>query len=216
MPPPQTSSHRISNLAGSKPALRLLAPAAVCAIALALGGCLVGPNYHRPSVQTPSAWKEQPPEGWKTATPQDEISKGNWWVVFGDPELNDLETLAVAANQNLQAAAQRVIEARASALATRSNLFPFVQGGFSAGRARTSGTRSVAPTSADVAFSGNTFTLPIQASYEVDLWGQVRRSIESANALTQVSVADYENVLLQLKSDVASFTSWRTTSTRNS
>jgi multidrug efflux system outer membrane protein len=205
MPPPKTSSHRGSNLAGSKPAPRLLALPTVCALTLALGGCVVGPNYHRPNVQTPTAWKEQPPEGWKTATPHDEISKGDWWVVFNDPQLNDLETQAIAANQNLQAAAQRVLQARAQALATRSNLFPSVQGGFSAGRARTSGTRLVAPGAESVAFSANTFSLPIQASYEVDLWGQIRRSVESANALTQMSVANYENVLLQLKSDVASF-----------
>lgn len=172
---------------------------------LTLAGCLVGPNYNRPSAPIASAWKEQPPDGWKTATPHDEISKGNWWAVFGDPELNDLETQAIAANQNLQAAAQRVIEARAQALATRSNLFPTVTGGFSPERARISGTRAVAPSSPDFAYSANTFTLPIQASYEVDLWGQIRRSIESANALTQRSVAEYENVLLQLKSDVASF-----------
>lgn len=186
---------------------RLGAPLLVVAVigALTLTGCAVGPNYSRPGVEAPSAWKEQPPEGWKTATPHDEISKGNWWVVFNDPELNDLETQAIAANQNLQAAAQRVIEARTNALATRSNLFPSAFAGFSPGRARTSGTRPVAPGSNDTAFSANIFTLPIQASYEADLWGQIRRSVESANALTQMSIADYENVLLQLKSDVASF-----------
>jgi len=189
---------------GSHWALRLLALTSI--VALTLTGCVVGPNYNRPSVQTPSAWKEPPPDGWKTATPHDEISKGDWWVVFGDPELNDLETQAIAANQNLQAAAQRVIEARANALATRSNLFPTVSAGFSPSRERTSGTRPLPPgSSGGVAFSANTFTLPLQASYEVDLWGQIRRSVESANALTQRSVADYENVLLQLKSDVASF-----------
>jgi outer membrane protein TolC len=181
----------------------LLALTAICA--LMLGGCVVGPKYSRASVETPSAWKEQPPEGWKTATPHDEISKGDWWLIFGDPQLNDLETQAIAANQNLQAAAQRVIEARANALATRSNLFPSVSGGFSPSRARTSGTRPVGPGLTAEAFSANTFTLPIQASYEVDLWGAIRRSVESANALTQMSVADYESVLLQLKSDVASF-----------
>lgn len=189
--------------AGSKREVRLLALTLLCA--LILGGCVVGPSYNRPSVQTPSAWKERPPEGWKTATPHDEISKGNWWVIFDDPELNDFEMQAIAANQNLQAAAQRVIEARAQALAARSNLFPSVSAGFSPSRARVSGTRPLQPGSFEQAFTANTFTLPIQASYEVDLWGQIRRSVESANALTQRSVADYENVLLQLKSDVASF-----------
>ena len=198
-------------MASSKPTRRAGSTSGLWRLALILSGvlmlsgCVVGPKYNRPSVDAPSAWKEPPPEGWKAATPQDEISKGNWWSVFNEPELNDLETQALSANQSLQAAAQRVIEARATALATRSNLFPFVSGGFSPGRARISGTRPLPPGSGgDVAFSANTFSLPVQASYEVDLWGQIRHEIESANALTQKSVADYENVLLQLKSDVAS------------
>ncbi|HEY1865618.1 MAG TPA: efflux transporter outer membrane subunit [Candidatus Acidoferrales bacterium] len=167
-------------------------------------GCKpVGPNYNRPTVETPAAWKEQPPEGWKNAAPSDDISKGNWWEVFGDPQLNDLEIQAIAANQNLKAAAERVIEARAIALVERSNLFPSVGGDPSVGRARTSGNRPLPNPS--IAFTANTFSLPVEASYQVDLWGQIRRSLESANALTQASVANYENVLLTLKSDVASF-----------
>lgn len=180
--------------------------AALGVAVISTSGCVVGPNYHRPAVDAPPAWKEQPPEGWKNAAPRDDISKGNWWEVFGDRQLNDLEIQAVAANQTLKVAAERVIEARASALATRSNLFPTVEAGSSAGRARTSGNRPLpANSSQAVAFSANTFSLPLQASYQVDLWGQIRRSLESANALTQASVANYENVLLTLKSDVASF-----------
>lgn len=183
---------------------KLLALTIGCA--LALTGCLVGPNYHRPSVDTPTAWKEQPPEGWKTATPHDEIAKGNWWTVFGDPDLDNLETQAIAANPNLQAAAQRVLEARAQALTTKSNLYPNVSAGFSPSRARNTGTKIIGPNGAEeTVYDANVFSLPVQATYEVDLWGQIRRSIESANALTQMSVADYENVLLQLKSDVASY-----------
>jgi NodT family efflux transporter outer membrane factor (OMF) lipoprotein len=120
--------------------------------------------------------------------------------------LNDLEIQAIAANQNLKAAAERVIEARAIALAERSNLFPSVGGDPSVGRARTSGNRPIAPSpNPSIAFTANTFSLPVEASYQVDLWGQIRRSLESAKALTQASVANYENVLLTLKSDVASF-----------
>jgi NodT family efflux transporter outer membrane factor (OMF) lipoprotein len=197
------ASSKPTRHAGSTSGLWLLALLLIGVVMFS--GCVVGPKYNRPSVDAPSAWKEPPPEGWKAATPHDEISKGNWWAVFNDPELNDLETQALAANQTLQAAAQRVVEARATALATRSNLFPFASGGFSPSRARISGTRPLPPGSGgDVPFSANTFSLPIQASYEVDLWGQIRHEIESANALAQRSVADYENVLLQLKSDVAS------------
>ena len=182
---------------------RALGPV-LAASAILLGGCRpVGPNYRQPAVETPTAFKEPPPEGWKDATPSDTIGKGNWWEIFGDPQLNDLETQAIAANQSLKAAAQRVLEARANLRATRANLYPFVGAAPSVGRARTSGTRPVPPGSAESAFSADTILLPLDASYEVDFWGQIRRSIESASAFTQVSVADYENALLTLKSDVA-------------
>jgi NodT family efflux transporter outer membrane factor (OMF) lipoprotein len=177
----------------------------LAAVILCAGCRSVGPTYTRPPAETPAMWKEQPPDGWKSATPRDEIGKGNWWEIFGDPRLDDLETRAIAANQNLKAAVQRVLEARASAKATRSNLFPTVTAEPSVNRARTSGTRPISPGSASTAFSANAITLPIDASYEVDLWGQIRREVESGNALVQASVADYENVLLGLKSDVAEY-----------
>jgi NodT family efflux transporter outer membrane factor (OMF) lipoprotein len=181
--------------------------ALLAAAVIVLGGCRsVGPNYVRPPAETPMAWKEPPPEGWKSATPSDEIGKGNWWEIFGDPQLNDLEIQAIAANQNLKAAVQRVLAARASAKATRANLYPSVNFDPSVGRARSSGTRPISPGSVGAtAYSANTISLPVDASYEVDLWGQIRRSVESGNALTQASVADYENVLLALKSDVAEY-----------
>src|SRR5579883_1574261 len=193
-----------AGVSGPKPSVRLLTITPACTMALT--GCLVGPNYHRPTVETPSAWKEQPPQGWKTATPEDEIGKGNWWTIFNDSELDELEQQAIAANQNLQAAAQRVLQARATALATRSNFYPNVSAGFSADRARNSGSKIVGTNGVQSSlYDANLFSLAVQASYEVDLGGQIRRSVESAQALTQVSVANYENVLLQLKSDVASF-----------
>src|ERR1700733_9020549 len=200
----QTQGQSVSARSG-KASFAYLVATVVFSI-LFTAGCKVGPNYSRPSAQPPSAWKEQPPEGWKDATPRDDISKGNWWEVFGDPQLNDLETQAIAANQNLKAAAERVIEARATALVQRSNLFPSISVVPSVEPARNSGTRAVAPNSSPtVAYTATTFSLPLEASYQVDLWGQIRRSLESANALTQASVANYENVLLTLKSDVASF-----------
>jgi outer membrane protein, multidrug efflux system len=200
----QTQGPSLSTRSG-KASFACLAATVVFSV-LFSAGCKVGPNYSRPSADTPSAWKEQPPEGWKNATPRDDISKGNWWEVFADPQLNDLETQAIAANQNLKAAAERVIEARATALVQRSNLFPSISAAPSVEPARTSGTRPAAPNSSPtVAYTATTFSLPLEASYQVDLWGQIRRSLESANALTQASVANYENILLTLKSDVASF-----------
>ena len=130
--------------------------------ALFVSGCRpVGPNYNRPPVDTPPAWREPPPDGWKTATPRDDIAKGNWWDVFDDAQLNALETQAIAANQNLKAAAERVIEARASAAVTRSNLFPFVGAAPSVGGGRTSGTRPSQPGTTDVAYTSARSACPL-------------------------------------------------------
>jgi hypothetical protein len=154
-----------------------------------LTGCRsVGPTYTRPP-----------------AAPSDDVAKGSWWEIFGDPQLNDLETQAFASNQNLKAAAERVVQARASAKATRANLFPTVSADASLSRTRTSGSRPTSPGGATAAFTASEIILPIDASYEVDLFGRIRRSIEAGDALVQASVADYENVLLALKSDVAEY-----------
>lgn len=171
---------------------------------LLLAGCkTVGPNYQRAPVPTPPAFKEPPPAGWKDATPHDEISKGNWWEVFGDSQLNDLETQALVANQTLQAAVQRVLESRASLAVTRSQQYPQVGAQPSFGGGRVAGTRPVPPGSLDLPYTDYQLTLPADVSYEVDLWGSIRRQVEASRAQVQVSVAGYENVLLALKSDVA-------------
>jgi NodT family efflux transporter outer membrane factor (OMF) lipoprotein len=177
---------------------------ALAACTLLCAGCRpVGPAYQRPAVEIPQVFKEPPPPGWKDASPSDNIGKGNWWEIFGDPQLNDLETQGMKGNQTLQAAAQRVLEARANLKIVRSNQYPSLIAAPSVGRARISGVRPVPPGSTESAYSANTLSLPVDASYIVDFWGQIRRSIESANALTQASVADYENVLLTVKSDIA-------------
>jgi multidrug efflux system outer membrane protein len=166
-------------------------------------GCTVGPNYRRPQVQVPPAFKEPPPAGWKQAQPRDEIAKGDWWVVFGDPVLNDLEKQATAGNQSLKAAVERVDQARALARIAQAQLYPAVNADPSASRAHTGANRPVQPGTAAASYTYNTFSLPLDATYEVDLFGKVRRSLEAARAETQVSVAAYQTVLLTLKSDLA-------------
>lgn len=195
-------SHKIAS-ANDGRTLRRAAGLAGAFLALFVSGCTVGPNYKRPSVEVPSSYKEPPPQGWKEAAPHDEIAKGNWWETFGDSQLNDFEKQALASNQTLQAAVARVIQARASVRVTRADLFPAVNADPSASRARESGTRPNPPGFIGGAFTANTITLPLDVSYEVDLWGRVRRSVESARAQAQASQADYENILLTLKSDVA-------------
>lgn len=179
--------------------------AALCGPLMLLAGCTVGPNYQRASVPTPPAYKEPPPAGWKDATPHDEISKGNWWEVFGDPQLNDLEMQALTANQTLQAAVQRVLESRASLAVTRSQQYPQISSQPSLTGAREGAARPLPPGSLLESYTQDQLTLPGDVSYEVDLWGGIRRQVESARAQVQFSVASYENVLLTVKSDVAEY-----------
>lgn len=165
-------------------------------------GCTVGPNYHRPSVPAAPAWKEQPP--WRTATPQDSIPKGSWWSIFGDEELNGYEGKALAANQTIEVARYQLDQARASARITQSGLFPQGTVGFSAQRARLSGNRpSNGSTIVLAPVTQNTFTLPFNLNWELDVFGGVRRNVESANALYQSSAANLENVRLVITSELA-------------
>jgi outer membrane protein TolC len=101
-----------------------------------IGGCAVGPNYHRPDVATAPAWKEQPP--WRAADPKDSIPKGNWWTTFADSELDQYEGQALKSNQTIEVARYQLEQARASARITRSGLFPQLTAGVSAQRSQTS------------------------------------------------------------------------------
>jgi multidrug efflux system outer membrane protein len=168
-----------------------------------LAGCSVGPNYHQPApVALPSDWR------WKLAEPCDNLPKGAWWELFGDPELNRLEQLAAAQNQDLKAAVARVDEARARARLSGAAFFPQLT--FDPSYTRTQ-LPADNPQFSKVPIPGiltrlepyNSFSVPLDLSYEIDIWGRVRRSFESAQAQAQASVADYQNVLLTLNSDVA-------------
>ncbi len=166
-------------------------------------GCVVGPNYQRPQTPVPPAFKEPSPAGWKEAQPRDEIAKGDWWVVFGDPVLNDLEKQAASANLSVKAAVESVNQARAVARVAQAQLYPAVNAGPALSRTHTGADRPSQPGSPTSSYSYNTFTLPVEVSYEVNIVGRVRRSVEAARADYQVSVAAYQTVLLTLKSDLA-------------
>ncbi len=161
-----------------------------------------GPKYKKPEVIVPPNWKAPAP--WRDAAPQDSLPKGKWWTIFNDPELNQYEDRAVAANETLKSAIARLSEARASARVTRSGLYPELDWNPSAQRERLSGNRAVL---GSVAPSGpitqNVFTLPFTLNYEVDLFGTVRNSLASANANLQASAANVENVRLLVTSDLA-------------
>jgi len=173
-------------------------PFFVCAAAL-LTSCAVGPDYHRPDTATltPTEWT------WKPAEPQDQLPKGDWWNIFNDPVLAGLETNTIAGNQTLRAAVARVDQGRAAARLTRGQFFPELSLDPAASRQRVSGNEPIPfPFKLKPVYL-NTYSAPIDLSYEVDLWGRVRRSFESIRAEAQISAADYQNVLLTLTADVA-------------
>jgi multidrug efflux system outer membrane protein len=172
--------------------------------AFVLGGCItLGPNYTRPQEPLPDAFKEAGP--WREAAPQELVARGNWWEIFNDPDLNELETQARKSNLALQAAAARVQQAQAIAGYAKSVLYPEVNFNPSATRSGISKTRPDQPSKqpANVAYDINDFRVPLYASYEVDLWGKLRRLNEAAAAQTQASVAAYYTVLLTLEGDIA-------------
>ena len=174
---------------------------------VSLTSCSVGPDYVKPTVPQPTSYKEA--GQWKKADPRDDISKGNWYSVFHDAKLNELESKAVVSNQNLRAAIARVSTARALARETEAGFFPTLNGSVVGSRQTTSpydgaataqspGTSAVPRT-----FYTSATVVPFDLSYEVDIWGKVRRSFEEAGDKAQASIADYENILLGLKADVA-------------
>ena len=182
--------------------LRTLRGVLTLMLALALVGCAVGPRYQRAQAPSAPAWKTQAP--WQTAAPKDAISKGAWWMLFGNDELNGLEEQLLKSNQSLVAARDRLDEARSFARIATAGYFPQLSTDISAERSRLSGNRAavsaIAPT---IPITQNTFTIPFSLNYEVDLFGRVRRNLEAANANLQASAADLQNVQLVLTSELA-------------
>jgi multidrug efflux system outer membrane protein len=160
----------------------------------------VGPNYVRPAIAAPAAYRDAGDlAAWKTAMPADAFGRGQWWKLFGDPALDDLESRALAGNQDLRAAAARVEQAAAAAGLARSAYWPQIGLQASATRERYSPT-AAEPYPNTVA---NDFSVPLVASWELDIFGRVRRLTESARADAEASAALFESVRLSLTSDLA-------------
>jgi len=187
-------------LASTGAAAGAAAIALLLAIAPASGGPrTVGPDYQRPVSSMPSAYKAAELGAWKEGQPLDRVPKGNWWELFQDPGLNELEARATQSNQNLKAAVARVSQARASARVARADLLPALSLDPRFVRQRYSPNQD--PSFGNI--TANTFSVPLDLSYEIDLWGRVRRGFESARAEAQASLADFYSVLLALQADVA-------------
>jgi NodT family efflux transporter outer membrane factor (OMF) lipoprotein len=166
---------------------------------LLIGGCSVGPKYSKPTTQIPPAYKEN--ANWKTAQPSDQARKGNWWEIFQDPQLNALEEKLTVSNQSLRAAVDRFQEARDVLRETRSSLFPLVTASVSATQNRQSANRALRGATSPTYYSD--LILSGDVSYEADVWGSVRRSVESSRALAQASAADLETIRLSLHAELA-------------
>lgn len=180
--------------------MKLVAKLAPVFIGLVLAGCAVGPDYKRPAtVSAPAEYKAEALGSWKEGQPLDRVPKGAWWEVFGDTNLNSLEAQAVSANQELKAAVARVDQARAVARVSHSQLLPSLNLDPSYTRQRYSPNAN--PSFGNL--TANKFSTPLDLSYEVDLWGRVRRGFESAQDDAEASLASFYNVLLTLQSDVA-------------
>jgi len=163
-------------------------------------GCTVGPKYHRPAAAVPPAYKEV--GNWKPAQPNDQNLGGNWWTVFQDPQLDALELQVNVSNQNLKAAEAQYRQARAVVRYNRADYYPTVTAGPSATRTRVSARRPP-PSSIFDGITYNDFSLPLDFSYQADVWGRVRRSVESSREQAQASAADLATVNLSMHADLA-------------
>ena len=172
---------------------------------LLMAGCMVGPKYSKPSVPMTAAYKEPPPESfketkdWKTAQPGAPEISIKWWEIFGDPQLNALEEQVAPGNQDLKAAEARFREARALIRFNRAAQFPTISVGPSISSLRPSSNRPNFPNSS----ATGDFVLPFDLSYEVDLWGRVRRTVAAAREATQASAADLAAATLSIQAEVA-------------
>jgi outer membrane protein, multidrug efflux system len=165
-------------------------------------GCTVGPRYKRPTAQVPDTWKGEGP--WQTAAPKDAIPKGAWWQIFHDAELDQLEQQLLQANQSLEAARDRLSEARSQARIASSAYFPNVTTDPSGQRQRLAGNRPLSGSTIPLtSVTQNVFTVPFTINYELDLFGSVRRGLEAANASLQGTAADLENTRLVLTAELA-------------
>jgi NodT family efflux transporter outer membrane factor (OMF) lipoprotein len=170
---------------------RALAPIALAAVLLT--GCAVGPDYVRPQMDVPAAYKETGP--WKTATPQVIDASHPWWEAYGDSTLSALVVQANAANQNIRQAEAQYREAQAIAAAAHAGFFPTVGINAGATRAQSNSTGAVKLATTD--------TLGLAASWEPDLWGAVRRSVEAGNASAQASADDLAGARLSIQTTLA-------------
>jgi NodT family efflux transporter outer membrane factor (OMF) lipoprotein len=210
--------------------VRCFVVTALLAVAL-LAGCAVGPDYHRPAAlganTVPAAFGDAAitnaglrragslpdgvsasasatqPGNWKTAGPSAHLPRGDWWEIYGDAELNRLELLAATNNQQIAVALASLEQASAAAKVARADFFPQINGSTSAARQRTSANTSPTSAAAGTSRTFNTLNVSADASWELDLWGRIRRGVEGARARFTASADDLESAKLSVQAEVA-------------
>ena len=180
-----------------------------CVAVALLSGCRVGPNYQRPTVPTPPAFEgvapaspPNPPNGgWKEAAPADSAIRGNWWEMYGDSQLNQLEEKVAVSNQTLRAAYEQYMQAREAVQVARSQYYPTLSLGPTVSRDRESQHRPLLAPGTETTY--NDLVLGGQATWEPDVWGAIRRTVEEQRATAQASAADLANAQLSLQAELA-------------
>ena len=170
----------------------------VAVLAVALGGCAVGPAYQRPATPDISSFKEA--AGWVAAAPADALERGPWWSLFGDPVLDQLAARVDISNQNVAAAVAAYAQARAVVREQRASLFPVVSLNGGANRSHSSSSSSA---SGSGGRTGNSYDVSIGGSWEPDVWGRLGRAVDSASASAQASEADLASARLSAQGELA-------------
>ncbi|MFL9812972.1 efflux transporter outer membrane subunit [Stutzerimonas sp. VN223-3] len=178
-------------------------PLALVAMAFSLGACTLGPDYQRPDLPMAAEFKQA--EGWKAAAPADVLQRGDWWTLYGDAELNALVGRLNVSNQNLAAAEAQYRQARALVRGARSQLFPIVGASSGVSRGGQGSSSSNSSFSEDFGSSSGvseSYEVGLDASWELDIWGRLRRNLEANRANMQASAADLAAVRLSLQSEL--------------
>jgi NodT family efflux transporter outer membrane factor (OMF) lipoprotein len=164
-----------------------------------LAGCEVGPKYARPSVPAAPTDTYKEVDGWKTAQPSDQLQRGAWWEIFGDSQLNALEDELTTSNQDLKVAQARFQEARAAVRFNRAAEYPTISTAPGIQSLRDSPNRPYFTTTS----ATGDFVLPFDLSYELDVWGRVRRTVAASREEAQATAGDLETVSLSLHAELA-------------
>ncbi len=203
LPTPVGASHARETFSVAKPFAGVVRSyMGLLTLSLLLGGCAIGPDYQRPQLQTPAQFKQI--EGWTQAKPGDVLERGSWWQLYGDAELNALVERLNISNQSLAASEAQYRQARALVRGARAAFYPSLSS--SAGATRSSqGSGSNNNTGSTTASTGDisrSYELGLNATWELDIWGKLRRSLESSRAGFEASAADLAALKLSLQAEL--------------